>query len=195
MGAKYGDQLVESARGVSDGVESRQKNFDAAKELCDSPESVCNQVILICKDGSQIEQDSSFFYPNDDGRIRCPEAGGQFIGAKICTRQRQEARWQNRRWSGATSDNGFAIDDFNAQLLSRRRGCLLVCQKSFRNVLGPRSNFFFSQTHHSKRGNAIVISLDVRQQGGLEYGVGEFVDAQSAKQRIGAHARDQVGPP
>jgi len=39
-----------------------------------------------------------------------------------------------------------------------------------------------------------VILLDVGEKRGLKRGVGELIHAESAEERVGTHAGDQVGP-
>ena len=40
-----------------------------------------------------------------------------------------------------------------------------------------------------------MIVLDIGEERGLESGIGEFIDAEGAEERIRPHARDEVGAP
>ena len=82
MSVERVDQFAERPSGMSDGVKSGQRIFDAGKRLCDAPQRISDEAILFRKDGAQINQNSSFFDASDNWRIRRAQPAGKFVCAQ-----------------------------------------------------------------------------------------------------------------
>ena len=95
MRLKRGKQVVERARGMSDGVESSQLWFDAEASGNDAGESGGDGDVLVGKDRPQVEQDAVFLDPGDDGRIRTAQVCSKFVSVEAFARHCQDSRRKN----------------------------------------------------------------------------------------------------
>ena len=91
MRLKRRKQVLERARGMSDGVESSQLWFDAEASGNDASESGGDGDVLLGKNCPQIEQDAAFLDPGDDGRLRIAQTRGKTVSAEAFARQRESS--------------------------------------------------------------------------------------------------------
>lgn len=92
---KRRNQVVERARGMSDGIEGSQRWFDAEASGNDASKSGGDGDLLFGKDRPEIEQDAAFLDPSNDGSLRTAQALGEVVSAKAFARHRQNSGRKN----------------------------------------------------------------------------------------------------